>query len=304
MEPDDLSKLGIIDMHVHVGPEFLKRRYNVLRLALELASFNIGAVIKNHFVLTTGLAAMVRSLGYTNIWGSITLNQGVGGLNPEALRAAISSNKTNSSAEDPDNIRFVVWMPTIHALAHLEKIGYDIDPLWGASVKYCKKKHEVTPITVLDKNGSLKKEAIEILEIIRDEDLILATGHLGVDETFKLVEEAITRGVKRIVVTHPSYPPTNMSVHDQKNLARKNGVYIEQAYADFLIYRIDLRNCLDSIREVGYEKTILTSDLGQFNQTSVINGLCRFINALIEMGLTTNEIKKMTSENPTRLLLK
>lgn len=305
MEPDDLSNLGIIDMHVHVGPEFLIRRYEVLSLASELANFNIGAVIKNHFMSTTGLAALARALGHINIWGSIALNNGVGGLNHEAVRAAISANKTVPSMKDPDDVRLVVWMPTIHAANHLEKIGYDIDYRWGASKKYCKKKSEVKAIGVLDKSGSLKKEVIEILEMIKDEDLILATGHLSVEETLKLVEEATTIGVKRIIVTHPFYPPTNMSITEQKRLAKKKGVYIEQAYGDFLIYGKErgLRNCVDSIREVGYEKSILTSDLGQLKLPSITEGLCEFISALIDRGVTISGIEQMIAENPAKLLI-
>ena len=80
-DPIDLSKLNIVDVHVHVGPEFGSRDHDSISLAQELASVNIKAVMKNHFISTTGLASLARRInGQTSVFGSVVLNHGVGGV--------------------------------------------------------------------------------------------------------------------------------------------------------------------------------------------------------------------------------
>ena len=82
----DLSKLNIVDAHVHVGPQFGSRDHDALSLAQELASANMKAVMKNHFISTTGLASLARNIaGQTSVFGSVVLNHGVGGVNVQAI---------------------------------------------------------------------------------------------------------------------------------------------------------------------------------------------------------------------------
>jgi Family of unknown function (DUF6282) len=44
----------VIDMHVHIGPEFLRRKYSATSLAEEARREGFGVVMKNHFQPTTG----------------------------------------------------------------------------------------------------------------------------------------------------------------------------------------------------------------------------------------------------------
>ena len=43
----------VIDMHVHIGPEFLRRKYSAASLAAEARREGFGVVMKNHFQPTT-----------------------------------------------------------------------------------------------------------------------------------------------------------------------------------------------------------------------------------------------------------
>ena len=91
-EQIDLAKLNIVDVHVHVGPEFGSRDHDALSLARELALVNMKAVMKNHFISTTGLASLARNItGQTSVFVSVVLNHGVGGVNVQAIRAALSA---------------------------------------------------------------------------------------------------------------------------------------------------------------------------------------------------------------------
>ena len=49
----------------------------------------------------------------------------------------------------------------------------------------------------------LLPELLEVVDAIVETDSTLATGHLGPQETMDLVDIAVDRGVKRIVITHP-----------------------------------------------------------------------------------------------------
>jgi len=59
------------------------------------------------------------------------------------------------------------------------------------------------------------------LKSIKKTKSILATGHISAYETVRLVEEAIKRSIKKIVVTHPIYQKIDMSVAMQKKLSAK-----------------------------------------------------------------------------------
>jgi len=43
----------ILNLHVHVGPEFIRRRYTIKSLAEEAQCESFGFVAKNHFQPTT-----------------------------------------------------------------------------------------------------------------------------------------------------------------------------------------------------------------------------------------------------------
>src|SRR5438552_8554340 len=121
----------VVDFHVHVGPEVLTRRYDVLSLADEAARAGFGAVLKHHSISTAPLAALARACGVT-MAGGVVLNRGVGGFNPHAVDALAEANKSRTVARDEDSIKSVVWMPTVHAESHLRwnhRRDYLVD--WG-----------------------------------------------------------------------------------------------------------------------------------------------------------------------------
>ena len=292
--------MNLIDTHFHIGPDFVKRKYDIISLANELKTTGMGVVIKNHCMATTALAGLARKIYNVNIYGSVVLNYFVGGLNKEAIIGAMGINKSETNVADPDKKRFVVWMPTVHAAAHIESIGWDFDPIWGIDEKYCTKKGDIVGITIL-KNGQLVPEVNEILKTIKEFDLVLATGHLGNEETVKLVEEASKMGIKRIIVTHPVYKSTELTLDQQKYLSGL-GAYIEHTYGVNLIDKIPISSYLDAIRAVGVNKCIISTDLGQMHTPGLNDGFNEFINKLLEAGLTQEEIEIMGYKNPFKLL--
>ena len=98
---------GAYDLQVHVGPDVIARRIDDIDCAKEfLARGMKGFVLKSHYVPTGERAQVVtKAVPGSRIFGAITLNHSVGGLNPVAVELA---GRTGCK---------VVWMPTVDSPA-------------------------------------------------------------------------------------------------------------------------------------------------------------------------------------------
>ena len=297
-----------LDFHVHVGPEFLARRYDAFRIAEEADQEGFGCVLKNHFMATTALAAQSRMHRPVTVLGSVVLNYPAGGLNPEAIRAAQSANKGPSMNRKPDDLPFVVWMPTIHAESHLAyNKRYDLVSAWGVDEKYCRCFPPGSGITLWATEGKgreINPAVYEILDLIKSYDLILATGHLSGSEVKALVALAHDKGLRKIIVTHPFYGAIHLSIREQAELAEREGVYIEHCQSNLTIDHIPMEHYVASIREVSPEHVILTSDAGQPHIPPVGEALRDFIRRFKALGVTDEDLGVMLVVNPHKLIAK
>jgi hypothetical protein len=297
---------GVLDLHVHVGPEFLNRRYTIESLAEEAQREGFGFVAKNHFQPTTAWAVRLAGRISVPVIGSIVLNRGVGGINPEAVRAALSGFKVDPTRTETEEGRFVVWMPTIHAEGHLAQYGRrDISTEWGCSPEYQAEYPIGEGLTVWERGSSsrLSSETRSVLDYIAAHDLVLATGHLRSNEVEALVDGAVSTGVRRICITHPLFQATAMPLEIQKALTALGGVYVELAYVNLAIDNLPIEHYMEVIRTVGTDHVVLSSDLGQVTQEPVTEGWNRFYRLLGERGLTDEEFARMAIENPRCLVL-
>lgn len=299
--------MNILDLHVHVGPELVRRKYTVDTLADEALVSRIGFAAKNHFRTTTADAVRLSDRAGVPIVGSVVLNRSVGGICREAVTGALSGMKRDPASADLDPGRFIVWMPTIHAEAHLvHNKRFDILVEWGGVPRYQTRIPEGAGITVLGaggaESGGLTRETLEVLEIVAAEDLVLATGHLSAREVEALVPEAVRRGVKRIILTHPLYQVTALSAADMRDLCRLPGVYAELSYVNIEIDDLPVEAYAEVIRTVGPEKVILSSDLGQVNRKTVTEGWKDYLRLLSGQGVSIEAFGLMAAENPKRLV--
>ena len=130
---------------------------------------------------------------------SVALNNYVGGFNPDVVRA------TADLARRP----IIVWFPTIHAKNFLKTQKLEIPPEWlpsGKRKNVSRPSDSVEGLTILDSAGRIKSSVKKVLKAIKETNSILATGHLGWNESAKLVRYAINKeGIKKIIITHPIY---------------------------------------------------------------------------------------------------
>jgi hypothetical protein len=264
---------GAIDLHFHAGPDVRERKLTYLEAALQARDAGMKAIlIKSHSTITADIASLIQPLAKDIIvFGGIALNYPVGGLNPVAVETALKLGAKQ------------IWMPTLHA---------------ANQYRYERKRGG---ISILNRKGSLTKEGMEILEILRNHDVILSTGHLSQDESILLVEEAKKRGIKKILVTHPDHFFIQMPVEVQKELAGK-GVFFDRCFPTRRTSPLTMEQMAKRIREVGVASSILTSDFGQPENPFPVEGLRSYIQQFIQLGFSTQEIDQMVRINPSRLL--
>jgi hypothetical protein len=131
--------------------------------------------------------------------------------------------------------------------------------------------------------------------------MILATGHLGRVEIFALVKAAREMGTQRIVVTHAEFPSQDLTPGEQNELANM-GAYIEHCFTTMHTGKASWDNVLVSIREVGPERCILSTDLGQTINPPVAEGFAMFAQRMLDGGFTIAQIRRMTVTNPGALV--
>lgn len=276
---------------MHIGPEIIPRKYDLSNLVKAEKGKIGGFVLKNHFYPTQPFVNEIKDSKGLKLFGSIALNNSIGGLNSEAIYASyMLSNKP-----------LVVWFPTINAENFLRQNRYEIPPEWVSKkdfVTRAAKKIEAVNVTM---NNKLTKESLTILRVIKETNSILATGHISWKESILLANKALGIGVRKIVITHPIYQSIAMPIRVQKLLAEK-GCFIEQSYSMFSIDEIPIRKIANQIRFVGFKSIILSSDVGQTFSPSPSNALFDFANKLKREGFTENELFTMLVTNPKKLL--
>ncbi|HEY8528230.1 MAG TPA: DUF6282 family protein [Paenibacillaceae bacterium] len=286
---------GAYDLHVHTGPDIPPRKLDDFEMAERVRKLGMkGFGIKSHYFCSAERARLTKKLyPDVNPIGALCLNYSVGGINPMAVEMA---------ARDGAKI---IWMPTFDAANELEYMfsrgSYDELPPWAKVLLDLKNQGKIQGgITVL-KDGKLTPETLDVLDIIAQKNLILATGHLGRDEIYALVRAARERNIKKIVVTHPTFPSINLSKEEQKELAEL-GAYMEMCFG--LIeppYGPPWDYFYDLMRYLGPKHCILSSDLGQTNTPYPEEGLITFVTNLANNGFSEEEIRTMCVENTTFL---
>jgi len=272
--PDFLE--DAVDLHVHSAPDVDVRRFNDIELAQEAARAGMSAIlIKSHQNSTVERAWLVSKwIPEIRVFGGIVLNETVGGLNPAAVRLAVTMGAKQ------------VWMPTRSARHHRRYEGLD-----GG-------------ISVLDEHGNLLPAVEQILEILRGSGCILGSGHLSQEETFALIGRARALGDITVIVTHPEWAPTFYSLEQQKALAAHGTVMFERCFVS-TTHRcgfVPFETIERAIMDTGVENTVLSTDLGQPDTPPPVEGMRQYAERLCGSGFSVDDVRRMMQANPARLL--
>lgn len=272
-----LALSGVIDIHVHSGPDSLPRTVDAIDVArLAKKEGMRGLVFKNHYESTAAVAYLVRKeVPGIEAWGGIDLNLTVGGINPAAVeRMTMMAGGYGR----------VVWMPTFDA---------------ENAVRYAKEDRPFVPVS---RNGELLPAVKQVIAIIAKHNLVMETGHSTSAECLMLLREARRQGVRHMVVTHAMMAPIHMSTEQMREAAGM-GAYIEFVYNGLIgpYKEFEFADYVKAIRAMGVEHCILASDLGQVANPVHPEGLKAYFAGLEKEGLTDAEIARMSQANPASL---
>lgn len=275
----DPALTGAIDLHAHFGPDSYERQWDafeVIKLAKERGMRAV--VLKNHWTESAGLAWLIRKYGTQGIevYGSVTLDTPVGGVNPMAVRYM---------ADVEGNWGRIVWMPT-HDSEH--------------EVNYYK---ETRAKAVVSRNGKLIPEVFEVLDLIKERNLTLATGHVTPEEVLMIMAEAKKRGITRIIVTHPLLGEqfTNMSLPQMQEAVKLGGA-IEITANAFFRDEAAKKRAIDVIKALGTQNVFVGSDSGLVGTPNHPDALAMAAKALRTAGFSEQDLKRMFKDTPARLV--
>ncbi|MFH1982600.1 MAG: DUF6282 family protein [Pseudomonadota bacterium] len=280
--------VGAFDLHIHSNPSLFSRSGNDIDMAEHAAQSGLsGILLKNHFESTVGRAFLAdRQVEGTRVFGGLVLNHFTGGINPVAVETAVRLGAKQ------------IWMPTIDAKAHADAFGH----VGGYGYQESSAKVQRPGISILA-GDSIADDIATIMEIVRDAEVMLGTAHLSREEIFILAAHAEDIGFQRLVITHPYFNPPRLSIADQVELAR-HGAIIELCGGN--LYPIPgvakLEDYLNSVRSVGANSLVLSSDAGQPRKSMPAEVLRVFAQCLMEKGVSQVEIDQMTKVTPARLL--
>lgn len=283
---------GAIDPHVHSGPSIAARAIDHVELVRQSSQAGLAAVVtKDHDysgVMTAALIAKHFPDLKTKIYSGIALNNVIGGFNPYAVEHTAAMGGK------------IVWMPTLAAANHMrwQAQASSVHPASTDKIR------PAVAIPVLDENKKVRDDVKEVLDVIAKTDMVLASGHLHISETWAVFEEAQRRGVKRLCLTHPE-EIVDASLNDVKGISAM-GAFVEHSLCMFLDgSKFQHRQGPELghfIEAAGVDQTVLASDLGQVGGFTPLEGLRRGIKLCIDLGYSDDDIRKMVSVNTARML--
>ena len=275
---------GVVDMHVHTNPDLRLRAYDDFELCD--AAIRVGAraiVIKTHLGYTVNRAYLTNRYNEAvhgendfTMFGSVTLNRCIGGINPTAVENALKLGGK------------VVWLPTQSARRHLEMM------------------HKPTDDAVdVVRDGKVVPELKDVFRLVKDHDAVLATAHVSPEDAFVVVEAARDAGVKKIVITHPEWWIVGMTVEDQVRLVKDYDVILERCFAQNMgggKYKSNLPDNVEIIRTVGYKNVMCDTDGGQTENPNWEVAMEIYLQYLLDHGISEEEVRYMTHTIPCGLL--
>jgi hypothetical protein len=287
---DDLLE-GAIDLHAHIFPQvFVEEPGRVLDHEWAISARDCGMrgfAMKSHLWPTMAQARILNSV-YSGItaFGGIVLNSNVGGLSPFAAESAVRLGAN------------IIWMPTFSSAHDIKSGGYNT----RIAAAY-KQKSPGEGIVAFRRGEEILPELDEILEIARDGDAIVATGHFSPEESVVLARRAKELGVKKFVFTHALTPFIDASDAQMLEVADL-GYIVEFAWAPVmpLSHGLAPSRIAEAIRKIGPERCIMSSDAQMDWNPKPPEMLRMFIASMMRLGLEAEEVNLMVRRNPARLV--
>lgn len=304
-EVDELLK-GFIDIHVHGAPAgaWLAGRPTMVQNCLDASENGMGALVfKDHNCMNNNCAIIVneclerlkeekqeRGVSFTpaRIYGGVTLNDPVGGINVKTVKAALGYGECVS-----------VWLPSLDSAYQRGLMGMD----GGIRVS---------------NSGELTDDMKEVLNVIAQYNnnqegkrCVLAACHVSNEEKFDLLRYIKKREMDIDVVIDHITQELTIATEEECLEMIELGAYLQfcetscvpwtgmQNWIINFDYSFQLIKSL--IAKKGTEHLVLASDSGQPGH-EYIPGVRSFIKTLLAQGVSKEDIKEMSATVPGRLI--
>lgn len=285
-----ISLEGACDLHIHSAPDTVARIGDDIEIAARAKEAGMRAIVLKSVLEPTVSRAWhaMRQVEGIQVFGGVVLDYHTGGLNPMAVEPAVQMGGK------------VVWLPTYHALGH--EIAFGALGSFGYTEESRRRKH-LEPLTILDEKGAIKDEVMEIMELCRESDIILATGHIHASETRKLAKAAKESGFRKLVVNHPFFKVPDLDVATVGELL-KYGAYLEFCANELcpIPRSANLYDYVACVERFGADHFILASDAGHNRKGWPAEELRIFAQLLGYAGVKEKQLYQMINENYNYLL--
>jgi hypothetical protein len=282
---------GAVDIHIHGSPSIAPRveTWGFLR---EMDEAGYRAVcIKEHFVPTTALAYAINKAPCapkTQVFGCLVLNSAVGGLNCTAVDSALQLGARQ------------VFFPTTSSKNHADYLK-TVAKFGGGRLNVPEPGWRL-----IDEKGEPVPEAGHILDFLaQNPEITLSMGHLSPQEIDVLLPQALSRGLKKVVIDHPYFiigasvgqvrrwssmgAYINFTCSSLENLGRNGHVPLDV-----------LDKTLDAVPE---DRLLVSTDFGQPYNGSPVEGLYKMICILLkDLKVPEHRVRAMTQSIPAALL--
>lgn len=270
--------MSFTDFHVHTSPGLVPRHHSDAEIGGLLNAAGVASFVLKAHEGSTAERAILAGCGAV---GSITLNSPVGGANPDAVMVAASLGSR------------VVWLPTVSAQAH-QAARDDAALAVHRGLDF-----RCVPVC---EDGRLLDQWHDVLDVVAEHDMVLASGHVTMDEALEVFRVARRRGVQRFLVNHPMMPFLGWR-KDHVDALVELGAYVEVGVlADLLAP--DAESPTVHLAD-NYPSSLIVfgSDLGHRDYPDVEPAMEEWLLAA-DTALGARLVDRITSKNGEELLIR
>ena len=312
---------GAIDIHVHAGPHIFSspRRVDPFQAAFQARDAGMRAIVyMDVFEMSNGTAWLVnRVVPDFQTYGGLILNTVYGGMNPRAVKTAISYG------DGAKYVSFGAHSTYYQAAREGRLVEGSFVPLSELYPQFKEEELDRCIRIPLDEAPGPKLD--EILRLIAvNPQIYMITGHVSAEEAVRLVDLAGEYGIEKVVVSSAVTKISDMSqleymadrgafieytlaAYTHTTSIPKTHYYVEREYAS-----IDegmnegpgggVKLVAEQISELGAERCIIATDFGVYTLPEPVEGLREFIACLLDLGIPADDIRKLAKENPEKVL--
>lgn len=309
VEPEKVDEIlkGGIDLHVHGAPlgGWLPGRPTKVDTCIAASEAGMKALVfKDHNSMTNDVAIVMQDwlnrlakekasqgVEFTpvQVFGGITLNYSVGGMNVNAVKSALDYGRCKE-----------IWLPSLDAAHQREAMGQN-----GG-------------IRVSDGKGALTEEMIAVLDVLAEyndnakgERVVLSACHVSNEEKYDILCYIKKKNMDvHVLLDHVTQEMTILTPEEAKEMIDVGG-YLEFAECscipwpgmnDWIIaFDYSFNLIKELLKERGPEHLVLITDAGQPGNEP-IPGWKMFIKTLLAQGISEEHINIMFKDVPNMLL--